>query len=243
MTAIKMLWRDYGGFWRCVAIAAIIFESGISGSWLAAQMRDPLPYWWGFFGAVIQGLATFGGVNLAQRGRRIGWLVIAVSGGAGVVFSYVFFGEVHSWFVAGVLGIYPTGVAVLGGVVESSQQDLSKRDALEAEEREFKRQRLLKQDELRTQIKLEEVRTKIHEFPAPSVNVHVQNNSSVNVRELTSDEKAALDIISKALGDTFTSAQAEEVSPLGRTKTYEVLKLSQEHGILVKEERGKWRFK
>lgn len=77
----------------------------------------------------------------------------------------------------------------------------------------------------------------------PSVNVHVQESSSVNIRELTSDEKIALDTIRTRLGDVFTSSQVEEVSPLGRTKTYEVLKLSQERGILEKEERGKWRFK
>lgn len=173
MKRAKKIWRDFGGFWRLLAFGAIIGEAAISGSFLSEQMKNPLPYWWGFYLATIQGLATFGGVNVTQRGspkaKRKGWVIVLIGGGAGMAFSFMFFGGIHDPVIGTIMGLFPTGVAVMAGLIESNQQDIVRAERLEEDDKEFERERIrqadkfrqdreLERDRLRTQVKMEEVR-------------------------------------------------------------------------------------
>lgn len=163
--------------WRGLALMAIIGEAGISGSFLAGQMKSPLPYQYGFYLALVQGLATFGGVDIAQKGNRKGWAVVAISGTAGVVFSFMFFGGMHDIVIGTIMGIFPTGVAIMAGLIDSSQQQAYRKEQEEKDDKEFERQRIrdadrakqereAERDRLRVQFKLEELRTKQLMLPA-----------------------------------------------------------------------------
>lgn len=106
--------------WPALIAGSIVFAAGISGTWLNQQMPSQLaPLAWGWFGAALVGLAVFGGVNLAQRGERIGWTVAAVGAAVDVAVNVVFFRQAHGWVLAAALGAFPMLISILAGIVEA----------------------------------------------------------------------------------------------------------------------------
>jgi hypothetical protein len=176
--------------WRSLTIAALIFAAGISGSWLNAQF-DPLlrSLWWGWFGALIAGCAVFGGVVLVTQGARQGWLILLVGALADVTLSYQYFGATHDRNTALVLGLYPTLVAILGGVVEAVHQRRDVEVLWDEADREREWQAQLAREERDAQIKLElekariEARTRVRLAdvrPNDSVQPNVRANDFPN---------------------------------------------------------------
>lgn len=105
---------------RLLTLAAIIFAAGISGAWLADQFTAPLPQAWGFFGALIIGVAIYGGVMLGTQGDRAGYVIAGLGAVAEVTFGFWYFAHGHDAFTALVLGIVPTGIAIVSGLVENT---------------------------------------------------------------------------------------------------------------------------
>lgn len=111
--------------WLLLTICVTVFAGLISGSWLGIQTADTLGSnwgWWGWtigvFGATLAVIALFGGVSLGTNGDRVGWVVAAVSGCVTATMDISFFWPKHG-LLAVPLGLFPTLLAVLSGVVES----------------------------------------------------------------------------------------------------------------------------
>lgn len=115
------MWMKFD-LWQWLTWLAIVFAAGISGAWLSGQFGESiLPFWWGFLGSGIVGIAIYGGVNLAIEGYRRGWVIVTFAGIAEIVFGYQLFSDSHDMYTALVLGIVPTAIAVLSGTVKSTQ--------------------------------------------------------------------------------------------------------------------------
>lgn len=145
--------------WKALTFLAIVFAGGISGTWLGEQMRAPLPWQWGWFGAILAGVAIFGGVNLAIRGDWLGWLIITATGFATVVMDIMYFWPDHQ-LLALPLGVFPTALAVLGGMVEArsaSHAETQQRAASEADRARLQR---IEDEDRAHQRRLEELKLK-----------------------------------------------------------------------------------
>ena len=191
-------------------------------------------------------------VLIKKIGFMAGCGAVFVGVVADCVMSAAYFGAGHDLVIAIVLGFYPSVLSVIGGTIEGvrgiSRRSEKRKDEENEVERDIKLQIELAKIEARKQIAIQKqlllTNGKSAEQSHSSVNVREQSHSSVNVRELTADEQSALADIRKQWGTSvFSSAQAEGSSPLGRTKTYEVLGRAEMAGSIEKVERGKWRFK
>lgn len=251
------LWDLFAGnLWRLLTVAAIIFAAGISGAWLGTEMRNPIPQWWGWYGAGIAGFAVFGGVKIILDGRRIGWVVLAVGGIADVALSAAYFGEGHHPLLALVLGSYPTAIAVLGGVVEASaskqhqakteEDELKKWEREQAEkDREAERKRKEEVIRLRAQVRIEEIRaaaltsTEVRELPPPGTEIPRKSAE----KSLSDEEFRELSAIRSAVsGPKFTTPEAIAVSSFGKTKVYSLLDAALACGNVRKIAQGQWEF-
>lgn len=126
---------------RGLTISAIVFAAGISGAWLSEQFTAPLPAKWGFFGALIIGIAIYGGVALGTHGDRKGYIIAALGSVAEIVFGFWYFAHAHDPVTSLVLGIVPTGIAIMGGLVENSVEVLEQADAQLADALAWERKR------------------------------------------------------------------------------------------------------
>lgn len=108
--------------WPILLIGSIIYAAGPNGAWMARQFSAPMPAGWGWFGAVLLGLAIFGGIKLAAGPqRRLGVSIAAVGGLVAVVIDTQYFTAAgHGSLLALALGAFPTLLAVLAGIVEAS---------------------------------------------------------------------------------------------------------------------------
>ena len=245
-----------GNLWRLLTVSAIIFAAGISGSWLGAQMRDPLPNWWGWFGAALAGIAVFGGVTLILERNPIGWIIMAVGGIADIALSAAYFGDGHNLILAIVLGAYPTGIAILGGVVEATTAKLQahkteteerKKWEREQEEKDRDAERLRKEEamRLRAQVRIEEIRAQallsaeLRELPPPTA----ENPRKSAEKSLTTEEFRELSAIRSAVsGPKFSTPEAIAVSSFGKTKVYSLLDAALASGNVRKVAQGQWEF-
>lgn len=110
-----------GWTWRVLTILAIIFDAGIGGTWLGTQMELGLPHWWGLLGAILAGLAVYGGVELAVHGDRKGIFVALCGILPSIAFAHQYFdARGHGLLLAAILAGFPPGIAVLGGIVAAS---------------------------------------------------------------------------------------------------------------------------
>lgn len=140
-----------GWAWRILTILAIIFDAGIGGTWLGTQMQLGLPHWWGLLGAILAGLAVYGGVELAVHGDRKGIFVALCGILPSIAFAHQYFdARGHGLLLAAILAGFPPGIAVLGGIVAASAKaQESAADIARAERR--RQQRLDDQQRLRQQ--------------------------------------------------------------------------------------------
>ncbi len=105
--------------WWLLVIGSIIFAAGISGTWLNAQFPASLSAaYWGWVGSFLAGLTVFGGVLLAQRGEKIGWVVAGVGASVDILIDVAFFAEIHGLGMATALGFFPMLVSCLAGIIE-----------------------------------------------------------------------------------------------------------------------------
>ena len=105
--------------WPALLIGSIIYAAGPNGAWMARQFTAPVPPVWGWFGAVLLGVAIFGGIKLATARQRIGIALAAVGGLVAVAVDTQYFAAAgHGALLALALGAFPTLLAVLAGVVE-----------------------------------------------------------------------------------------------------------------------------
>jgi hypothetical protein len=105
--------------WPVLLIGSIVYAAGPNGAWMARQFTAPVPPAWGWFGAVLLGLAVFGGIKLAVAGQRIGLAIALVGGVCAIVIDSQYFASAgHGIVMAALLGLFPTLLAALAGVVE-----------------------------------------------------------------------------------------------------------------------------
>lgn len=155
-----------GWAWRLLTILAILFDAGIGGTWLGTQMELGLPHWWGLLGAILAGLAVYGGVELAVHGDRKGIFVALCGILPSVAFAHQYFdARGHGLLLAAILAGFPPGIAVLGGIVAASAKATeSANDAAHAqrlrqqrlEDQQRRRQQQLEDEERRRQQQLED---------------------------------------------------------------------------------------
>jgi len=163
---------------RGTAIAAIVFSSGISGAWLGAQMHEPLPFAWGWFGAVVMAVAMFGGVALVSRGVKSGWLAVGLSVTAEVVYDYHYFAG-HDLLTHIILAATPMGIALAAGWVEGAWEAVEEERKSEAERARAAREAELELERMRMEHRRELARiraeAKAQQTPpvAPSPGGHV----------------------------------------------------------------------
>ena len=169
---------------------------------------------------------------------------------ADCVMSANYFKSGHDIITASVLGFYPSLLSVIGGVIEGVR-GISSRNQKRVEDKETQKLKFSHEIELakinaRLELEKERARLKsvnVHERqPAQLTIVHEQKNDAVNIRELNHEETTIIQAVRERFPLAFTSMQAEDVSPIGRTKTYAALKAAHEVGLIERESKGKWRF-
>lgn len=107
--------------WPALLVGSIVYAAGPNGAWMARQFTAPVPAGWGWFGAVLLGLAIFGGIKLAAQRSRIGIAIATVGGVVAVVIDAQYFAAAgHGRLLSLALGAFPTMLAVLAGIVEAS---------------------------------------------------------------------------------------------------------------------------
>jgi len=99
--------------WQVLPPAAILFQAGISGAWWASQFHAPLPAAWGWFGAILIGVAAWSGIYLAVAGEARGWLLAAVAVGLDAVMAGAYFGANHPLTLAVPLALDPALITLL----------------------------------------------------------------------------------------------------------------------------------
>lgn len=99
--------------WQLLPPAAILFQAGISGAWWAAQFHAPLPPLWGWFGAILIGIAAWSGIHLAVAGERRGWLLALVAVSLDAVMAAAYFGANHPLTLALPLALAPALITLL----------------------------------------------------------------------------------------------------------------------------------
>ena len=132
---MAMIWVDRY-LWPTLIVLAVVFATGISGTWLSGQLYGT-PFFWGYLGAVLMGGAVFGGIRTYVGGKRLRGAAIALAGGiAAIIVDVQYFRYAHELALAIPLGLYPTLIAVLAGVVEAEQVERVSRVVEEKELRE-----------------------------------------------------------------------------------------------------------
>lgn len=261
------LWESsWTVLWRLLPLLAIVFSSGISGAWFNEQFRTELLWLrWGWLGAWIAGIAVFGGVRMVATDKKDirGWLIIVAGGVTEVLLSAQYFGADHDWLTAIVLGIYPTGVAILAGFGEAAIQAQrankeEERDQLmwereqaekDAERRAAERLRKMELNaQITANVQIARVQAEINsanvhelpQLPQPSANSSANHSRS----PLNAEELSALSAIRSVVNfGVFASSEAVEFSPWSKTKTYELLAVAEEAGLVAKIGHGKWQFR
>lgn len=140
--------------WPALLVGSIIYAAGPNGAWMARQFTAPVPPWWGWFGAVLLGLAIFGGIKLATAGRAIGIAIALVGGIVAIAVDAQYFASAgHHPVMAALLGLFPTLLAVLAGIVEgidvTAQETTAEADARAARELAAEAERIRLEWELR----------------------------------------------------------------------------------------------
>lgn len=202
--------------WKALTFLAIVFAGGISGTWLGEQMRAPLPWQWGWFGAILAGVAIFGGVNLAIRGDWLGWLIITATGAATVVMDIMYFWDGHQ-LLALPLGLFPTALAVLGGMVEARSTAHAETRQRAVSEAERARQQRIEDEERAHHRHLEELQLKATlraQLMAAQPNAPVASPAPPSTQQrAVSDARSArqrvFDALDSADGDISNAALAE----------------------------------
>lgn len=202
--------------WKALTFLAIIFAGGISGTWLGEQMRAPLPWQWGWFGAILAGVAIFGGVNLATRGDALGWLIITATGLATVVMDIMYFWDDHQW-LALPLGLFPTALAVLGGMVEARSTAHAETQQRAASEADRARQQRIQDEDRAHQRHLEELQLKATlraqliaaQAAAPSASPAPPAAPQRAASDTRSARQRVFDALDNADGDISNAALAE----------------------------------
>jgi len=122
------------------------------------------------------GIAVFGGLRIFVGGRRLRGAAIAVTGGvAAIIVDVQYFRHVHELALAIPLGLYPTLIAVLAGVVEAEQVERASQvvEAKELREQEWELNQRAKENAHKR--RLETLRTKA-ELPVERAE-HRENGS------------------------------------------------------------------
>lgn len=193
---------------RIIALAAIIFAAGHSGGFLNTQEGALGRYGWGVFGALVAGLALWGGIYVyVAYDQRSGLLVAIVAVVADVVMGY-------GWFLKSatiapfVLALWPPLLALLAGVIEgglsrSVRAEQQAEDARAAElERELALKRLQGEQRLAAQRLKLEAQTSA---PQPSANTEPASQPEQSVNSLLT-----------ASNGNFTVSQLVEASGMSR---------------------------
>lgn len=164
---------------------AVAYGGGISGAWLGDQFIAPLPaHIWGWFGAGLTVLAILAGIELAIRGDKIGWGIVALTGIGTGVMDYQYFRIQHDTFTAISLGVLPTGLGILTGIAAArlNVQHDTRREKKETDREKWERERQEKDDEHRR--KMEEIRLRAElktiQPAQPIQSVHAVNERRMN---------------------------------------------------------------
>jgi hypothetical protein len=110
-------WRPW--FFRAVAVSAIIFAAGHSGGFLNRQEGSLAVFQWGMFGALVAGMALWGGMYIfSAHGDRWGLVIALVAALADCFMAYGWFVSTNASVSPLLLATWPPLLAVLAGVIE-----------------------------------------------------------------------------------------------------------------------------
>ena len=117
MQMLARNWRSW--FFRTVAVCAIIFAAGHSGGFLNRQEGALAAFQWGMFGAVVAGMALWGGMYIfSAHGDRWGLVIALVAALADCFMAYGWFVSAGATVSPILLATWPPLLAVLAGVIE-----------------------------------------------------------------------------------------------------------------------------
>lgn len=217
--------------WRGLPVAAIVFQAGISGAWWAGQFSAPLPALWGWFGALIIGLAMWSGVELVVAGERRGWWLVGATAVGDSVMALAYFQAGHPIYVALPLAVVPALVTVLTGWQAGQQAAIEDREAAQAEasreaweleqaalDREAERQAVLVRARAEARALSASVRDNAGHTPAPVRPPSGPRPAEVQtapapVRVLSGDDQRILDTLLGTSLSVRNAAAQLEMSP------------------------------
>jgi hypothetical protein len=163
--------------WPLLLIGSIVYAAGPNGAWMARQFTAPVPPFWGWFGAVLLGVAVFGGIKLAVSGSKTGIAIAAVGGIVAVVVDAQYFATAgHAGLMPLLLGAFPTLLAVLAGIVEGlearAQESTAAAQAQARESRSAEEARQRLEWELREAAKDREAERRLRRSIAPATHAN-----------------------------------------------------------------------
>lgn len=186
--------------WTLLSVAAIVFASLISGSWLGSQMEPALPRALGIFGTALAGFAVFGGVELAiyangwRDGQRwIGTVLILAGVAAEVTFDHQFFAsQEHGTWTAIVLAAFPSVIAVMSGIVKTSSTRRHKREVVEEQERSLDLRKRAALDELEIQAARERMAQELEQQRLDAQAVREREAEKIRLQAATAQQRIAV---------------------------------------------------
>jgi len=142
---------------RRLPILTIAFASGISGAWWSGQFTQPLPSWWGWFGAALIGVALWSGVEIAVRGQTPGWAIALIAGGGDIIMARQYFAH-HPPALAWPLALVPTLLTLLTAYQASLHEANARAAAAEQRQQIEAEQRKARAAEQRHRQRLERIK-------------------------------------------------------------------------------------
>lgn len=211
LDALSRNWRSW--FFRGVAILAIIFAAGHSGGFLNQQEGALSALNWGTFGAIVAGLALWGGMYMfSAHGDRWGLAIALAAAIADGFMAYGWFMETNATVSPIILAVWPPLLAVLAGIIEGriARRMERERDTQDEKDKEAERK-------LREKLAVMEMRAKLKQEATPVVvvqaPVHVQREHEREQRTpepIGDSERALLELLEQNGGQGTVRDMADQ---------------------------------
>ncbi len=204
-------WRPW--FFRAVAILAIIFAAGHSGGFLNQQEGALAALNWGVFGAIVAGLALWGGMYMfSAHGDRWGLAIALAAAVADGFMAYGWFKATNATVSPVILAVWPPLLAVLAGIIEGriARRMEQERDTEAEKDKEAERR-------LREKLAVMEMKAKLRQEAPPQTVivqrsvVHREHEHEPRTPEPIGDnERALLELLEQNGGQGTVRGLAEQ---------------------------------